>query len=210
MSDHPASSLSRRPLKTRQTAPARTIAMVLAKTGIPRMRFRWPASVLPALALRPWWRPRPSHCGRLARQRAIQLRLAANMLDGMVAIEGGLHSPTGALFNELPDRIEDSLLLVAAGFAGGVPALGWLAAQLACGTAYVAHAWRRTLLYAGFLRPQAKPQRMAALTLAALAAMVCPVTTVMPVALAAIACGTAFTLARRTAHLAAALKGTAA
>src|SRR4051812_42207120 len=35
----------------------------------------------------------------------IQLRLLANMLDGMVAVEGGRASPVGELYNEVPDRV---------------------------------------------------------------------------------------------------------
>src|SRR5205807_2107597 len=45
----------------------------------------------------------------------IQLRLLANLMDGMVAVENERAQPTGALFNELPDRLSDSLLIVAAG-----------------------------------------------------------------------------------------------
>ncbi|MBE7501313.1 MAG: CDP-alcohol phosphatidyltransferase family protein [Verrucomicrobiales bacterium] len=41
----------------------------------------------------------------------VQVRLLCNLMDGMVAIEGGKGSATGALFNEAPDRLEDGLLL---------------------------------------------------------------------------------------------------
>lgn len=44
----------------------------------------------------------------------IQLRLLCNLFDGMVAIEGGKKSDVGSLYNEFPDRIADSLLIVAA------------------------------------------------------------------------------------------------
>ena len=44
----------------------------------------------------------------LAGALVIQLRLLANLLDGLVAVEGGRGSATGALYNELPDRIEDT------------------------------------------------------------------------------------------------------
>src|SRR5438105_2817615 len=37
----------------------------------------------------------------------IQLRLLCNLLDGMVAIEGGFRSRSGEVFNELPDRVSD-------------------------------------------------------------------------------------------------------
>ena len=42
----------------------------------------------------------------------MQLRLLCNMMDGLVAVEGGLKSKAGDLFNEAPDRIEDVILLV--------------------------------------------------------------------------------------------------
>jgi len=38
----------------------------------------------------------------------IQGRLICNLLDGMVAVEGGMSSPAGPVFNELPDRISDT------------------------------------------------------------------------------------------------------
>ncbi|MDO4919010.1 CDP-alcohol phosphatidyltransferase family protein [Kocuria sp.] len=71
----------------------------------------------------------------------IPLRLLCNMLDGMLAVEGGLRTPTGELYNEVPDRVSDLALLAGAGYAasswaGGVT-LGWLAGSLAVLTAYV-------------------------------------------------------------------------
>ena len=38
----------------------------------------------------------------------VQLRLLANMLDGMVAVGRGIASPVGELFNEVPDRVSDT------------------------------------------------------------------------------------------------------
>jgi len=71
----------------------------------------------------------------------IQLRLLCNLLDGMVAIEGGLGTKRGPVFNELPDRLSDSIVLVCTGYFVGAPAwapvLGWCAALLAVLTAYV-------------------------------------------------------------------------
>ena len=72
---------------------------------------------------------------------SIPLRLLCNMLDGMLAVEGGLRTPTGELYNEVPDRISDLALFAGAGYAasswaGGVT-LGWLAGSLAVLTAYV-------------------------------------------------------------------------
>src|SRR5947208_10911460 len=48
-----------------------------------------------------------------------QLRLTANMLDGMVAIASSRTSRTGELYNEVPDRISDAAVFIGAGFAWG-------------------------------------------------------------------------------------------
>lgn len=69
----------------------------------------------------------------------VQLRLLCNLLDGLVAVEGGLKSRGGDLFNEMPDRVEDSVFLVCAGYAysSSIPELGWASALLAVLTAYI-------------------------------------------------------------------------
>lgn len=107
----------------------------------------------------------------------IPLRLLLNMLDGMLAVEKGMHSPTGDLFNEVPDRVADVLLFAAAGYAtrglwtteAGTDwglFFGWSAAVLALMTAYM-----RTLGAANgvgnyFQGPMAKPRRMWVLVVA--------------------------------------------
>src|SRR6266568_1414518 len=48
-----------------------------------------------------------------------QLRLTANMLDGMVALASGRTSKVGELYNEVPDRISDAAVFIGAGFAWG-------------------------------------------------------------------------------------------
>jgi phosphatidylglycerophosphate synthase len=106
----------------------------------------------------------------------IQLRLLCNLLDGMLAVEGGLKSRTGDLFNELPDRIADVVILVGAGYAVrespfGVT-LGWLAAVLALFTAYVRLLGASLALPQSFIGPMAKPHRMFTLTVAACGAAV--------------------------------------
>src|SRR5437879_7752104 len=70
-----------------------------------------------------------------------QLRLTANMLDGMVAIASSRTSKTGELYNEVPDRISDAAVLIGAGFAwGGNVTLGYIATILALFTDYVSSA----------------------------------------------------------------------
>src|SRR5262245_13598749 len=71
----------------------------------------------------------------------IQLRLLCNLLDGMLAVEGGLKEKTGDIYNELPDRLADIAILVGAGYsARHLPygeTLGWAAALAAVFTAYI-------------------------------------------------------------------------
>ena len=151
----------------------------------------------------------------------LPLRLLCNMLDGMLAVELGLRTPSGDLFNELPDRIADLLVLAAAGYAtAGVwtlgahdlgVALGWIAAALALLTAYV-----RTLGAANgvgnfFDGPMAKPARMWTLVVAALVSLAEPLLgwprgVVLLVALAAVAVGSLATVLVRLRRIVAALR----
>lgn len=100
----------------------------------------------------------------------IQLRLLANMLDGLVAIEGGLRSSSGDLFNEVPDRVDDVVILAAAGYAIPAliwaPVLGWTAAVLALLTAYIRVLGGTLGAPQTFAGPMAKPHRMFILTIA--------------------------------------------
>lgn len=105
----------------------------------------------------------------------IQLRLASNMLDGLVAVEGGRGTRTGPLFNEVPDRVADLLILVPAGYAiswvSWGPELGWASGVLAVLTAYVRLLGGSLGQQQRFSGPLSKPQRMFVLTLACLASM---------------------------------------
>ena len=108
----------------------------------------------------------------IAAAACVQLRLVCNLLDGMVAIEGGKSTATGALFNEIPDRVADPLFLVPLGYAAGYPWLGWLAALLAVLTAYIrvlGGALGRQQDFGGVLPKQ---RRMAVLTIALVAAAI--------------------------------------
>jgi phosphatidylglycerophosphate synthase len=102
-----------------------------------------------------------------------QLRLLANMMDGMVAVEGGTGGPDGPVWNELPDRFADIAVLLGAGYAlaqMGLAdvALGWAAAVAAVMTAYVREVARGAGAPADFSGPMAKPHRMFIMTMAAL------------------------------------------
>jgi phosphatidylglycerophosphate synthase len=140
----------------------------------------------------------------------IQLRLLCNLFDGMVAMEGGKASAVGALYNDVPDRIADPLLLIAAGYACTYPELGWLAALLAVLTAYVRLLGASFGLPQDFRGPMAKPQRMAILTLACFAGAAelywHETTHAITIAIGVIALGALLTCARRLWAIAAKLK----
>jgi phosphatidylglycerophosphate synthase len=99
----------------------------------------------------------------------IQLRLLCNLFDGMVAVEGGKKSRNGDLYNDVPDRFSDALLIVPAGYvAGGIGVeLGWLAALLAVMTAYLRWIGACKTRQHFFNGPMAKQHRMFLLTVAA-------------------------------------------
>lgn len=95
----------------------------------------------------------------------IPLRLLANMLDGMVAIESGKSSRLGGVFNEVPDRISDVVIFVAAGYAtGSLEVLGYLSAILALLVAYIRALGNHMGVTKLFQGPMAKSHRMFTLT----------------------------------------------
>lgn len=132
----------------------------------------------------------------------IQLRLLCNLFDGMVAVEGGKKTANGAIFNEFPDRIADSLFLVALGYATPLTWLGWLCALLAAFTAYIRVFAGSVGLPQQFQGPFAKQQRMAAMTasclLGAVEQWLFATTYLLTVGLVIITLGTAYTCLVRT------------
>jgi phosphatidylglycerophosphate synthase len=98
---------------------------------------------------------------------SVQMRLLCNLMDGMLAVEGGLKSPSGDLYNEFPDRLADTVILVGVGMAGGTSlaeTLGWLAACGALMTACVRMHGASLTGAHDFRGPMAKPHRMAMVT----------------------------------------------
>src|SRR5437879_7414605 len=104
-----------------------------------------------------------------------QLRLTANMLDGLVALASGRTSRVGELYNEVPDRVSDAAVFIGAGFAwGGNVALGYIATILAIFTAYVRAARKIAGAPNEFCGPMAKQHRMLVITLICLYSAVTP------------------------------------
>lgn len=200
---------NRRPLRSRSTQWAHALTRCLLKTPITPNMISLAGIGFAAIGAAAFLLTDQSRWFWLAGALCIQLRLLANLLDGLVAIEGGRHAPTGALFNEFPDRIEDSVLLIAAGYAAGHPELGWGAALLAMGSAYLRALGTALGLPADFRGPMAKPQRMAALTLGAAAMAALPGQPIMAAILILICVGAGLTCARRLMRQIDLLKGTA-
>jgi phosphatidylglycerophosphate synthase len=206
----------RRPLAARHWRPSRQMATWLARRGVSPnavslagMGCGVAAGV--ALAATSSW-PDWESAGWLAGAALIQLRLLANMLDGMVAIESGRASRVGELYNEVPDRVSDTAALVGAGYAaGGDVALGYVAACVALFTAYVRAAGKAAGAPQEYCGPMAKQHRMAVLTAVALFCGLAPASWQpewgLPAAgLLVIAVGGLVTVARRLTRTAAYLR----
>ena len=209
----PASEFSRRPIAARDTKWAARVAAWLARIGVTPNAISIAGIVFSAAA----------GAALLATRRTppiidtplflvaivgIQLRLLCNLFDGMVAVEGGRKSKSGEVFNDMPDRIADPILLICAGYAAGGgwgAALGWLAALLAVLTAYVRVLGRSLGTQIYFIGPMAKQHRMATLTAACIFASVATFWSwerrILLIDLSIICLGCVITVARRTGKI---------
>jgi phosphatidylglycerophosphate synthase len=144
----------------------------------------------------------------------IPFRGLCNLCDGLMAIEGGLRTRSGEIYNDLPDRFSDTLVLVTAGYAipatAWGPGIGWLAALLAVLTAYVRVLGAAAGTPQQFGGPMAKTHRMVVLAAASVGAAAESFWGVPSRALAlgllAVVIGGAVTIVRRTARIIAALE----
>jgi phosphatidylglycerophosphate synthase len=170
---------NRRPISQRERGWAKWLVQVLVKSGVSPNFISFTSIVFAAfgglcfyaIGIATSAGDRVLLC--LGAALFCQLRLLANMMDGMVAVEAGKGSRDGPVWNELPDRFADIFILVGAGY--GVAALGladaslgWAAAVAAVMTAYVREVGRTAGAPADFSGPMAKPHRMFWLTVAAL------------------------------------------
>lgn len=211
----PDASRDRRPIAARNRKASQAMAHALVRHGIAPNTISLVGmgcclAVLPVLGA--------THLGGiwargawLATALLIQLRLLANMLDGMVALESGRTSPVGELYNDIPDRISDTTVLVGLGYAvGGHVALGYVAALLAMLTAYIRAVGKVAGAHQEFCGPMAKPHRMFLATLLALYSGLAPATWqpalgLATLTLAVIVLGSTLTCVRRIQKIVAAL-----
>ena len=202
--DSQGDKTNRRPLKSRSTGWAAAASRAVLATGLSANQVSFLGIVISALGAWAMIDAPTRPILFVAAAIAIQLRLLANMLDGMVAVEGGRGGPTGAIWTEFPDRIEDSLFLIAAGDAAELPGRGGLCALLAARCANVRLLGGTLGQPQDFGGPMAKPHRMAALTIG------CLVATIwfggLQIALGVIAAGTLLSIALRLIRLSKALR----
>lgn len=170
------------------------------------------ASRTPDLASRGLW---------VAGAVCVQLRLLANLFDGMVAIARGTASKVGELYNEVPDRVSDTAILIGLGYApGGHVLLGYAAALAAMMTAYVRAVGKGAGAPNEFCGPMAKQQRMFLVTMTCLLGASTPATWqrvdfgccamgVPAIVLAVIVAGALVTTVRRLLKIGSRLQGAA-
>lgn len=163
---------NRRPLATRSNKIVQKIAQWLARRSFPTPNqismLSIAFSFLGAIALAWTVTGQGIVWELLICAACIQMRLLCNLFDGMVAVEGGKASPLGGLYNEVPDRIADTLFFLALGYALSYIGLGLVISLLAIATAYVRTLGGSLGLVQSFRGPMAKQHRMALLTLACL------------------------------------------
>ncbi len=155
----------RRPIAARRLAFIQNLAAALARRQVqPNLIsiIGLVASLIAAALL--VLTSQPSHPTRiyfLLAAGLIQLRLLCNVIDGLVAVEGNMKSPTGELYNEIPDRLSDIATLIGFGYAAdSFPTLGYIAAIAAVFVAYIRTVGKGCGLPADFRGPMAKQQRM--------------------------------------------------
>jgi phosphatidylglycerophosphate synthase len=203
--------MDRRPIATRNAGWAQAAARRLAASSITPNQISiasMGAALLAGGAF--WWagyvEPWASAALLILAAAFCQARLICNLLDGMVAMEGGKKEPSGPFWNEFPDRVADILILGGAGLGLGAPALGFAAAAIAVFTAYVRELGRAVGAPSDFSGPMAKPHRMAVMTGGALLAALEPLLPVTPGniltwALWIVTLGAALTVLRRAIRL---------
>ena len=202
----------RRPIAARSTRWAEAITRALLAAGATPNGISAASvgfAVLAGLALgaAPSLPPAERAAAFVGAGVAIQGRLLCNLFDGMVAVEGGRSSATGELWNDVPDRLADTVIFVGAGLAAAIPVLGWGTAVAALHVAYVRVLGRAVGARTWFVGPMAKQHRMAALTAGCAVAAVAGFrdldAAVITWTLAAIALGCGLTFVRRLRAIAA-------
>ncbi len=163
----------RRPLKVRGATWSKNIASYLSKKDITPNQISIASIVFSIIAaifilLIPSASSYQEFLFPILAALFIQMRLLCNLFDGMVALEGGKSTKSGELYNDIPDRVSDSILFIALGYSltsfSFSVELGYLGALFAMMTAYIRVLGSSMNAGACFNGPMAKQHRMAVLT----------------------------------------------
>jgi phosphatidylglycerophosphate synthase len=214
---HDAEQLARRPVPARETGWAHRTAPKLQRLGLTPNQISIASVVFAAISAACFVASARVDDGPrivllLIAAAMMPLRLLCNLFDGMLAVEGGMKSPVGGIYNELPDRFADTLFLAGAGyavadFAWGAQ-LGWAAATFSIIVAYVRSLGVTLDTPQFYDGPMAKPRRMHILIAGCVLSIVevfagWPRGSVIAVALAVILVGEVLTVGSRLRLIAA-------
>jgi phosphatidylglycerophosphate synthase len=201
----------RRPLASRDTRWAQMLARRMTALSVTPNQISQASMLMAALAGASFWLS--GAAGGIGMRAVLlflaalfcQLRLLCNLLDGMVAVEGGKGEADGPFWNEFPDRIADIFIFAGIGYGIAMPGLGWAAAAFAVLTAYIRELGRATGSPSDFCGPMAKQHRMAVATAAALLSIIEALwnggSWVLTIALWIVTIGSAVTVLRRSRNL---------
>lgn len=198
----PETPENRRPLNSRNSAWAARLASWAVQKGLTPNQISQASMAFAATGFLLYWLSTTGGFLQflclIVAAATLQARLVCNLIDGMVAIEGGRGAKDGPFWNEAPDRVSDLLFFAGAGLAAGRPDLGLLAAALAIATAYIRELGRAEGFPPDFSGPLAKPQRMAVLTAGTTLAAIYATHWTLTITLWIIVAGTAATVIRRS------------
>lgn len=156
--------MERRPLKTRGTLWAQNVAKFMATAGVSPNQVSIASVFMALFALISFYYSSENKYLLLFAILFVQLRLLCNLIDGMIAIEYGKKSPTGEIYNDVPDRYADIFIIMGYVLAYRNEAiiihLGWATCCMAILTAYIRVLGKSLGTPSYFSGPMAKPHRM--------------------------------------------------
>jgi phosphatidylglycerophosphate synthase len=164
--------MKRRPLTSRDSSWAKLIAKKIAQTGITPNQISLLSIVFALMSGVSFYFTTYSNTYAtlflILGVVGLQMRLLCNLFDGMVAIEYDKKTSSGGLFNEIPDRISDTIIIL--GFCLSVHYdqetiyLGLACIIISISTAYIRALGASMGAGEQFQGPMAKQHRMALIT----------------------------------------------
>lgn len=163
---------SRRPIAGMFRRTAEGAVRLAVRAGIHPDVFSYASIASAAIAAWFFWASRTHPRFIVIAVAFAMLRLWLNMFDGMVALAAGKGSRRGEIINDLPDRVSDVLIFVGIAHSGWCnPFYAYWVAIAAVVIAYVGLFGQAVGVQREFSGVMAKPWRIVALSIGALATM---------------------------------------